>query len=139
MLNYSNLLVLAGSLSMILALVLAWCLVGVRSSSFMKAVFPGYQNLLKAHLDYLMMAGLLMLFFLLFAHFGLSAPLGIVIPMITGSLLNPVGFLILAMRPTTNQRPSSPFGAVMACSFSLTTVGYAGAAWVVARAAAGAL
>lgn len=40
MLNYSNLLALAGSLCMDLALLLAWCLVGVRSSSFMKLIYP---------------------------------------------------------------------------------------------------
>lgn len=45
MLNCSNLLILAGSLCMVLALVLAWCLVGVRSSSFMKSIFPSYQYL----------------------------------------------------------------------------------------------
>ena len=136
MLNYSNLLVHAGSLCMILALVLAWCLVGVRSSAFMKSIFPSYQYLLKAHIDYLMMSGLLIVFFLLFAHFRLSAPLVIVLSMITGSLMNPVGFLVLAVKPKTNQHPASPFGVVMACSFTLTTVGYAGAAWSVARAAA---
>lgn len=139
MLNYPNLLVLAGSLCMILALVLAWCLVGVRSSSFMKSVFPSYQYLLKAHIDYLMMSGLLIGFFLLFAHFRSPAPFVIVLSMISGSLMNPVGFLVLAVKPKTNQHPASPFGIVMACSFTLTTVGYAGAAWSVARAAASAL
>jgi hypothetical protein len=84
MLNYSNLLVLAGSLCMILALVLAWCLVGVRSSSFMKSIFPSYQYLLKAHIDYLMMSGLLIAFFLLFANFRSSPPPVIVLSMITG-------------------------------------------------------
>ena len=139
MFNYSSLLVLAGSLCMMLALVLAWCLVGVRSSSFMKAIFPSYQYLLKAHIDYLMMSGLLVGFFLLFAHFHLSPSPVIVVPMILGSLINPVGFLILAVKPKTNQQPASPFGVLMACSFTLTTIGYAGASWFVARAAALAL
>jgi hypothetical protein len=44
MLNYSNLLVLAGSLCIVLALVLAGCLVGVRSSSFMKLIFPAISS-----------------------------------------------------------------------------------------------
>jgi hypothetical protein len=48
--SYSNVLVATGSLCLLLALVLAWCLVGVRSSSMMKRVFPRYQNLLKAHI-----------------------------------------------------------------------------------------
>ena len=34
--TYSNLLVVVGSLCLLITLVLAWCLVGVRSSAFMK-------------------------------------------------------------------------------------------------------
>lgn len=133
--NLSHLLVLAGSLCMMLALVLAWCLVGVRASSCMKAVFPNHPYLLKAHLDYLMMAGLLIGFFLLLAHFRLPASPLVVLPMVAGSLLNPAGFLILALKPKTSQQPASPFGVLMGSSFVLTTVGYAGAAYLVARAA----
>ena len=137
--NHVNVLVVAGSLCLLLTLVLAWCLVGVRSSALMKSLFPGYQNLLKAHLDYLMMAGLLLIFFLLFTHFRVSPPSLVVMAMCTGSLMNPVGFIALAIRPTLRQTPASPFGAVMAGSFTLTTIGYAGAAWAVGRAALGAL
>ena len=60
--NYSSVLAVAGSLCLTITLVLAWCLVGVRSSAFMKKVFPSYQQLLKAHMDYLLMSGLLMIF-----------------------------------------------------------------------------
>ena len=52
-----------------------------------------------------------------------------------GSLGNPVGFLVLAVKPSLRQHPTSPFGAAMTVSFALTTVGYAGAAWSVGRAA----
>ena len=100
--GYANVLVAVGSLCLLITLVLAWCLVGVRSSASMKKAFPSYQHLLKAHIDYLMMSGLLIVFFMLFAHFRLSAPLVIVISMITGSLMNPVGFLVLAVKPKTN-------------------------------------
>jgi hypothetical protein len=44
----------------------------------------------------------------------------------------------LAIKPSLRQQPTSPFGAVMASSFTLTTIGYAGAAWSVGRAALGA-
>lgn len=133
--NYSSLLVVVGSLCLLITLVLAWCLVGVRSSSFMKKVFPNYQNLLKAHLDYLMMTGLLMIFFLLFDHFRVLPPRAVVSAMCAGSFMNPVGFIALAIRPDLRQTPTSPFGAIMAGSFTLTTIGYAGAAWAVGQAA----
>jgi len=49
--------------------------------------------------------------------------------------MNPVGFIALAMRPGLRQHPTSPFGAVMTGSFSLTTIGYAAAAWSIGQAA----
>ena len=60
----TGLLAVVGSVCMMLALVLAWCLAGVRSSRFVKKCFPNPQYLLKAHLDFLMMTGLLFVFFL---------------------------------------------------------------------------
>jgi len=137
--NYSNLLVVVGSLCLLITLVLAWCLVGVRSSAFMKRLFPNYQNLLKAHLDYLMMTGLLMIFFLLFHYFGVSPSPLVVFAMSIGSFMNPVGFIALAVKPNLRQQPTSPFGVVMAGSFTLTTIGYAGAAWSIGQAALRAL
>ena len=133
--NHSTMLPLAGSLCLIITLALAWCLVGVRSSAQMKKLIPNYQSLLKAHLDYLMMTGLLMIFYLLFAQLRVAAPAFIVAAMSIGSLMNPVGFLALAVKPNLRQHPASPFGAVMTVSFTLTTIGYAGAAWLVGRAA----
>ena len=125
-----------GSLCLTLALILAWCLVGVRTTGFMKRWFPSYQYLLKAHIDYLMMTGLLFVFFLLFAHFRLTPPPLIVVAMSVGSLVNPAAFLALAIKPDLPQRPASVFGATVSCGFVLTTIGYGGAAWVVARAVA---
>jgi hypothetical protein len=133
--NFSSLLVVVGSLCLLVTLGLAWCLVGVRSAPFMKRVFPNYQYLLKAHIDYLLMTGLLMIFFLLFNHFRVSPSPLVVGAMCAGSFMNPTGFIALAVKPDLSQRPASPFGMVMSVSFALTTIGYAGAAWAVGQAA----
>jgi hypothetical protein len=130
-------LALAGSLCLTLALILAWGLVGVRTSAVMKRWIPNYQYLLKSHIDFLMMTGLLFAFFLLFAHFRLTPPAFIVVAMSVGSLGNPLGFLALAIKPDLSQRPTSVFGAVITVCFTLTTIGYGGAAWIVARAVLG--
>jgi hypothetical protein len=58
--------------------------------------------------------------------------------MITGSLMNP-GFLVPAVKPKTNRHTGLAIRRLLACSCTLTRVGYAGAAWSVARAAALAL
>lgn len=130
----TGLLAVVGSLCLMLALLLAWGLVGGRSSRLIKRCFPGPQNLLKAHLDFLMMTGLLFVFFLLFGQLRLAPPPVIVVAMSLGSVANPVGFVALAIRPDLPQRPASLFGALMALGFTATTVGYGGAAWFVAHA-----
>ena len=128
-----SVLAAVGSLCLTLALILAWCLVGVRTTGFMKRWFRSYQYLLKAHIDYLMMTGLLFLFFLLFAHFRLTPPPLIVIAMSVGSLVNPAAFLALPIKPDLPQSAGSVFGATVSCGFVVTTIGYGGAAWVIAR------
>ena len=56
-------------------------------------VLPQSSYLLKAHLDFLMMTGLLFIFFLVFEHLELTPPMGIVVAMSVGSMGNPSGFL----------------------------------------------
>jgi hypothetical protein len=124
--NYSGVLVVVGSLCLTITLVLAWCLLGVRTSARVRKLFPNVPNLLKAHIDYLLMTGLLMIFYLLFAHFQLSMSPVILVAMSVGSLMNLLEFLVLAIKPDTKQIPASPFSAIMATSFALTMVGYAG-------------
>jgi len=130
----TGVLAVVGSVCMALALVLAWCLAGVRSSRFMERCFPNPDYLLKAHLDFLMMTGLLFAFFLVFDHLRLTPPMPIVVAMGVGSLGNPLGFLALAVRPGLPQQPATAFGDLMVLSFAATTIGYGGAAWYVAQA-----
>ncbi len=131
---HTGILAVVGSVCMTLALVLAWGLAGVRSSRLVKRCIPNPQYLLKAHLDFLMMTGLLFVFFLVFEHLRLTPPMAIVVAMSVGSMSNPSGFLALALKPDLPQKPATPFGALMVLSFTATTVGYGGAAWYVAHA-----
>jgi len=91
---------------------------------FVKRCFPNPQYLLKAHLDFLMMTGLLFVFFLVFEHLRLTPPMAIMVAMTVGSMGDPSGFLALALKPDLAQKPTTPFGAVMVLSFTATTVGY---------------
>ena len=56
------------------------------------------------------MTGLLMIFFLLFTRFQVSPSAVVIVPMCVGSLMNPVGFIALSIKPTLSQKPTSPFG-----------------------------
>lgn len=82
----TSILVVAGSTALTFTLLLAWCLTGMRylEIGFLKKLFPSYQYLLKSHIDYLLMTGLLMVFFLLFDHFRLSPPSVILLAMTIG-------------------------------------------------------
>ena len=135
MYNHSAVLVAAGSLCLTITLVLAWCLAGVRASTFYEeavsqlpvpAESPYGLSLDDRSVDDLLFV---------FAQFHVSASPVILAAMCLGSLGNPVGFLVLAVKPNLRQHPTSPFGAAMTVSFALTTVGYGGAAWSVGRAA----
>ena len=134
MLAGTSVLAVVGSVCMMLALVLAWGLAGVRSSRLMKRCIPNPQYLLKAHLDFLMMTGLLFVFFLVFEQLRFAPPTAIIVAMSVGSIGNPTGFLALALKPDLPQKPATPFGALMVLSFTATTVGYGGAAGYVADA-----
>jgi hypothetical protein len=101
--SYSSMVVVVGSLCLMVILVLAWCLAGVRSATFMKTLFPNCQYLLKAHIDYLLMTGLLMIFFLMFNHFRVAVT--------SRGVRNECrvahesrGFLALAIRPGLRRR-----------------------------------
>jgi len=132
----AGVLVIVGSVCLTFALLLAWCLAAVRSSRFVRRCFPNHQYLVKAHLDFLMMTGLLFVFFLLFGHLRVTPPTVIVVAMSVGSVTNPAGLLALALWPDLPQRPATAFGALMTISFAMTTIGYGGAAWYVAHAIA---
>ena len=82
---------------------------------------------------FLLLFSRIIIFFLLFRHLDVTPPALIVVAMSVGSLANPTGFLALAIRPTLPQQPMTAFGALMALSFTATTIGYGGAALYIAH------
>ncbi len=128
-------LVLVGCFCLTVALIQAWCLTAVRQQvAVMKRLFPDSQQLLRSHIDYLMMTGLLFVTYLMFRQLAVAPPALVVAGMCIGSILNPAAFLAMAINPQLGKAAGGPFGAVVGTSFVLTTVGYLGAAWTIARA-----
>lgn len=130
-------LVLVGCFCLTVSLVEAWCLTAVRNLGLgaLRRLFPDSQMLLRSHIDYLMMTGLLFVSYLMFRQLGVAPATPVVVGMCAGSILNPAAFLALAVKPRWGKEPPPAFGAVATLSFVLTTVGYGGAAWTIARAA----
>lgn len=130
-------LVLVACFCLATSLVLAWCLTATRVMKLPAAVglFKDTDALLKAHIDYLLMALLLFVFYLLFEGLGVVPSVLVLVGMCAGSIMNPGAFLALAIDPTLSKEPGGAFGIAVGLSFVLTTIGYGGAIWVVGRAA----
>jgi hypothetical protein len=109
-----------GMITLLIALVLAWCLVlgkGYKLPAVV-AVFANNDKLLSAHLDFLMMT------MLLFGFYCTRIPLAafVVWPMAIGSVTNPTVFLIQSLGPHSHLTELRVF---VLGSISITTAGYA--------------
>lgn len=133
---YAHYFVLMGSLCLFVALLESWLLVARFSSDegAMARMIPGRQDLLRSHIDYLMMSQFLFIFFVLFKSLSLDVPFWVVACACIGSFFNPLAFLIRAIKPVYLEQAPLPFTLMISVSCILTTVGYAAIAWIAARA-----
>jgi hypothetical protein len=106
--------------TLLIALVLAWCLVLTRGMKIpaLVALFSNNDKLLSAHLDFLMMTMLLFGFYCT----RIPLPAFTVWPMAIGSITNPTVFLIQSMGPHSHL---TEFRVFVMTSLVITTVGYA--------------
>jgi hypothetical protein len=135
----NNIILLRGAaLWILVALALAWCLVGLKAEApLLKTIFAGkFTRVLQAHIDYLLMSALLLGFY------GARTPLAWPVrwAMVVGAFTNSSLFLLMAIFPALDA-PAPPegamghiFGAYMLASIVTTTFGFAGAAITVLRA-----
>lgn len=123
-------LLVASSVFILASLALAWMATAVRilNVKSMKNRFPAHDNLVKAHIDYLLMALLLIAYYLLGDALGLEFPGWVLLAMLIGATLNPFMFIIVAMHEPKQFRPGPSFRALTMLSFTLTTIGFAAAA-----------
>lgn len=122
-------LVIGGAVFIIISLMLAWLATAVRIQNVesLKAIFPAHDNLVKAHIDYILMA------LLLFAFYLLNNPLPgwVVATMLFGGAVNPFLFIVVAMSKPNEFRPTKLTSLITMASFISTTIGF-GAASIIA-------
>lgn len=133
------LLAFAG-LCLTLALILAWALgVSLFYPSFLAGIVHDRSDLIRAHVDYLMMAQFLFLFAILFRQYTVTPPLWVVAACCYGAFFNPLGFLGRALTPKAELAaaaalpPHMPLPAVL--TFTMTTIGFLAAVALIVRAA----
>ena len=106
-----NIVLLRGAcLWIIMALLLAWCLVGLYNNiEFLRAIFPGSpKRVLQAHLDFLIMTALILGFYAT----KVALPWHVRWAMVTGAFTNSSLFLMYALFPTLDplQESFNPIG-----------------------------
>lgn len=96
-----NLLPLAASICLLIALAEAWILTAVRYLRWngIKKVFPNYRDLVRSHIDYLIMSAIIFGTFLVLKELSINPPTVIIWLTFVGALYNPFGFIIQAMKP----------------------------------------
>ena len=128
------------ALCLAIALSIAW-LLGITlffPAGQLAAVIVERADIIRAHIDYLMMSQFLFIFFLLFRHYAIQPPLWVVGACCYGAFFNPLAFLIrgLSAKPDVAAivvEPHFPLPAII--SFSLTTLGFMAAVILAVRAA----
>lgn len=128
--NQLLLLTVSGSVCLMISLSEAWVLTGIRHLNWQrcKCWFPSDQNLLKSHIDYLMMCTLLFASAALLTLWQIRLSPIVLFSACLGSFLNPFGFLLMAVKPDIAKGGNKCFSTAMAASFLLTTIGYVGIA-----------
>jgi hypothetical protein len=126
------------------ALVLAWAL-GVSlffPHGAIASLIVVRDDIIRGHIDFLMMSQFLFLFALLFRQYEIVPPLWVLAASCFGAFVNPVSFVLRGLRPKVDPAPViEHFPPLAAVSFTLTTVGFlasvalaVGAAWRASRA-----
>ncbi len=135
----ANLFLLAfAGLCLTIALTIAWVL-GITlffPDGALAGTLVERADIIRAHVDYLMMAQFLFIFFLLFRQYAIDPPVWVVVACCFGAFFNPLAFLVGALAPmpavVIPVEPHFPFQAGL--SFTLTTVGFLAAVVLVVRA-----
>ena len=129
--------VLVGSLCLFVALIEAWLLVGLMASpgGALSRLLPARDDLVRSHIDYLLMTLFLYAFYALSRLLGVAPPSWAIGAACFGSFFNPFGFLVHAIRPDFKQAPPPWFFGFMMTSCIATTLGFAATAWTIAGAA----
>jgi len=118
---------------MIVSLALAWVatLIIYGQVKSLKKVFPATQNLIRAHIDYLMMSTLLIAFYFACEHLNITLPAAVIAILCFGVIYNPFGFILKAIDPKTGQSDTLA-GKILVCSgFLPATIGFGYASYAI--------
>ena len=99
--NEMLLLPLAASICLTIALIEAWILTAVRYLRWngIKKIFPNYRDLVRSHIDYLIMSAIVFSVYMVLKELKINPPSAILWLTMIGAIYNPFGFILQAMKP----------------------------------------
>lgn len=118
-----------GAVLIMISIATAWLIVARRYLSLGVATryIRDDEKLVKAHVDYLMMGLVLLIFYAV----GMHVPSYLVVLACLGALTDPSLFVFLALKPDVNKKLGSPFSVISTISFLAATVGIGGVACLI--------
>ena len=121
-----QLLLVTAAIAMLISLAEAWIctLIIYAKVKFLKRWFPSTQNLIRSHIDYMMMVLLLGLSYFIIEHLKLEIPNFIIGLTCLGALYNPFGFLLKAINPSIGNSDTLLSKIMICLSFLPTTLGF---------------
>lgn len=129
MFSSPNALLITGAICMLISLALAWLasLIFYAKVQRLKAIFPATHQLIRAHIDYLLMFILLVTTYYLVKELNITLPAWVIALLCIGSLYNPFGFILLAIKPKL-ANPETPLQKLRVLTgFLPATLGYGAA------------
>lgn len=111
-----------GFILILIALLFSWILVFYRYILKVDEKKVKTEYILKAHIDFLLMGILL----IVFSFLGGKVSPYLILCTCIGTIMNPTMFVVMAFNPTVDKSPTSIFGLTTTVSYVFTTVGVAG-------------
>jgi len=121
-----KLLAVCGAALILLSIAIGWVIIARKylSLGFVERLIRDDKKLVKAHIDYVMMALILFAFFFT----GVSLPEVLILLACTGALADPALFIFMSVRPGVNKKIGSPFSIISTIVFLITSIGIGGSA-----------
>lgn len=119
-------LIVTAAVCLLISLVLAWlgALILYAGLPPLKKTFTAPHQLIRAHIDYLLMTGLLVVTFFLCQHRQIVLPTAVVWLTVVGALYNPFGFIVLSMKPEMANPQTIGEKLFILVGFLPATIGY---------------
>ena len=123
--SMSWLLVTAAGITLF-SLVLAWLgsLIIYGRIDALRRLFPATHNLIRCHVDYLIMAALLGLVYFSCLHLGIVLPTAVVVILCIGVIYNPLGFIFQAIDPNFGKSDTVIGRVMVLAGFLPATIGF---------------